>query len=75
MRSMNGIPSALGRPTKNRGLLSYGMSDCQNGVSHNFVADCTATRKVEIVGWHIFKLAWSACRWPLPPMGQIDLLS
>jgi hypothetical protein len=55
MRSMSGIRSALGRPTENRGLLSYGMSDCQNGVSHNFVADCTAKRKVEIVGWHIFK--------------------
>ena len=50
MRSMNGIPSALGRPIESRGLLSYGMSDCQNGVSQNYVADCAATGKVEIVG-------------------------
>jgi len=55
MRSMNGILSALGRPTENRELLSSEMSDCQNGVSQNYVADCAATGKVEIVGWHIFK--------------------
>ena len=75
MRSMNGIPSGLGRPTENRWLLSSEMSDCQNGVSQNYVADCAATGKVEIGGWHIFKTSMSSLSPVLPPMEQIDLLS
>ena len=75
MRTMSGILKALGRPTENRELLSSEMSDCQNGVSQNYVADCAATGKVEIVGWPIFKASMLGIPPVLPPMGQIDLLS
>jgi hypothetical protein len=51
------------------------MSDCQNGMSHHFVVDCTAAGKVESVGAHIFKPSMVGMSLALPPIGQIDLLS